>query len=77
MNPSLANQKLLSDVVSAAFSRIDGLNLRRHVNGKNVAVQVSTTYRAETSALRAHAGFIVDALALFGRISTEAATSSR
>ena len=59
MNPSLANQKLLSDVVSAAFSRIDGLNLRRHVNGKNVAVQVSTTYQAETSALRAHAALLL------------------
>ena len=58
-NPSLLDQKLLSDVVSTAFSRIDGLTLRRYVNGKNVAVQVSTTYPTETSVVRAHAAMLL------------------
>ena len=58
-NPSLLDQKLLSDVVSAAFNRIDGLTLRRYVNGKNVAVQVSTTYPTETSIVRAHAAMLL------------------
>ena len=58
-NPSLLDQKLLSDVVSTAFNRIDGLTLRRYVNGKNVAVQVSTTYPTETSIVRAHAAMLL------------------
>jgi hypothetical protein len=58
-NPNLLDQKLLSDVVAAAFARIDGLNLRRHVNGKNVAVQVATTYPTETSMVRVQAGLLL------------------
>ena len=58
-NPTLLDQKLLSDVVSTAFRRIDGLTLRRYVNGKNVAVQVSTTYPTETSVVRAHAAMLL------------------
>jgi hypothetical protein len=53
------DQKLLSDVVATAFSRVDGLTLRRFVNGKNVAVQVATTYTAETSVVRAHAAMLL------------------
>jgi hypothetical protein len=58
-NPGLLDQKLLSDVVATAFSRVDGLTLRRFVNGKNVAVQVATTYTAETSVVRAHAAMLL------------------
>jgi hypothetical protein len=58
-NPDLVDQKLLSDVVAAAFAGVDGLDLRKHVNGKNVAVQVATTYNTETSMVRAQAGLLL------------------
>ncbi|MDE0882526.1 MAG: hypothetical protein OSB21_08035 [Myxococcota bacterium] len=58
-NPDLVDQKLLSDVVAAAFAGVDGLDLRKHVNGKNVAVQVATTYSTETSMVRAQAALLL------------------
>ena len=58
-NPNLLDQKLLSDVVATAFNRIDGLSLRRYVNGKNVAVQVATIYPTETSMIRAQAALLL------------------
>jgi hypothetical protein len=58
--PTMANQKLLADVVAAAFARIDGLALRNVVAGKNVAIRVATTYPVEASIVEAHAAMLLN-----------------